>query len=144
MGIFKAAPVPAPLVRTIPAPVPVVKSVPATPLPVLRAAPVFAPQPLPAFRVTPPVAQPIVAESVKPVTYTHLGAHPIQPLSWKKPVKLLDIIFFKYFNHLQFNLNFLKIVTRNKYKFKVTKGTGYHPTFRTLTPQITSICSENS
>lgn len=77
--ILRAAPVPAPLVRTIPAPVPVVKSVPATPLPVLRAAPVFAPAPLPAVRVTPPVAQPIVAESVKPVTYTHLGAHPIQP-----------------------------------------------------------------
>merc|ERR1711899_662403 len=53
-----------------------VKSVPATPLPVFHAAP-FVPAPLPVVRQ--PVVTPVVKKVSKPVTYTHLGAHPIQP-----------------------------------------------------------------
>jgi len=66
--------VPAPVVKAIPAPV--VHSVPAAPLPFFRAAQfVHAPAPV----VRQPVLTPIVKKASKHVTYTHLGAHPIQP-----------------------------------------------------------------
>merc|ERR1712061_134740 len=66
----------APEIKTIELPAPVVKAVPAAPLPVFHAAP-FVPAPLPVVRQ--PVVTPVVKKVSKPVTYTHLGAHPIQP-----------------------------------------------------------------
>ena len=74
--VVKAVEVPAPAVKTITYPAPVVNAVPATPLPVFRAAPIVH-APLPVVRK--PVVTPIVKTLKKPVTYTHLGAHPIQP-----------------------------------------------------------------
>merc|ERR1712001_614522 len=75
--IFKTIDIPAPEVKTIEVAAPVVKAVPATPLPIFRAAPVVhAPAPV---VVRQPVVTPIVKKVSKPVTYTHLGAHPIQP-----------------------------------------------------------------
>ena len=74
--IVKTVEIPAPEVKTIEIAAPVVKAVPATPLPIFRAAPiVHAPVPV----VRQPVVTPIVKKVAKPVTYTHLGAHPIQP-----------------------------------------------------------------
>merc|ERR1719338_109496 len=69
--IVAPAPVPAPLFARAPIAAPVFAP---APLPVVHKA-----VPLPAIRVSPPVVKPVVAEAVKPVTYTHLGAHPIQP-----------------------------------------------------------------
>merc|ERR1711894_806006 len=66
----------APVVKAVEIPAPVVKSVPAAPLPIFRAAPIV-PAPVPVVRQ--PVVTPIVKKTSKPVTYTHLGAHPIQP-----------------------------------------------------------------
>jgi hypothetical protein len=68
--VFKAAPAP---VTTV-VHTPVVNAVPATP--VFKAAPIVQ-APLPVVRQ--PVVTPIVKKTSKPVTYTHLGAHPIQP-----------------------------------------------------------------
>merc|ERR1711863_138491 len=64
------------VVKSVEIPAPVVKAVPAAPLPVFHAAP-FVPAPLPVVRQ--PVVTPVVKKVSKPVTYTHLGAHPIQP-----------------------------------------------------------------
>merc|ERR1719158_1136867 len=86
--VVKAVEVAAPVVKAFAAPVqhttfvatPIVKSVPAAPIvapaPVFKAAPIV-PAPLPVVRQ--PVVTPIVEKVKKPVTYTHLGAHPIQP-----------------------------------------------------------------
>ena len=52
-------------------PAPVVKTVVSEPAVVAAPAPVVAP--------VAPVRAPVVAKVAKPVTYTHLGAHPIHP-----------------------------------------------------------------
>jgi len=75
-ALVKSVEIPAPEIKTIELPAPVVKAVPAAPLPVFHAAP-FVPAPLPVVRQ--PVVTPVVKKVSKPVTYTHLGAHPIQP-----------------------------------------------------------------
>lgn len=78
--VLKTVEIPAPEVKTIHVSAPVVNAVPATPLNVFRAAPapvVHHVAPLPVVRQ--PVVTPIVEKVKKPVTYTHLGAHPIQP-----------------------------------------------------------------
>merc|ERR1739849_58192 len=69
--VVAPAPLPAPLFARAPIAAPLVAP---APLPVVHHA-----VPLPAVRVSPPVVKPVVAEAVKQVTYTHLGAHPIQP-----------------------------------------------------------------
>ena len=77
---FQSVPFAAPVQHTTFVDTPIVKSVPATPIvapaPVFKAAPIV-PAPLPVVRQ--PVVTPIVEKVKKPVTYTHLGAHPIQP-----------------------------------------------------------------
>jgi len=75
-AVVKSAPLAAPLPVTTVVNTPIVKSVPATPVPIVKSAPIV-PAPLPVVRQ--PVVTPIVKKVAKPVTYTHLGAHPIQP-----------------------------------------------------------------
>ena len=75
-AVVKSAPLAAPLPVTTVVNTPIVKSVPATPLPIVKSAPIV-PAPLPVVRQ--PVVAPVVKKVSKPVTYTHLGAHPIQP-----------------------------------------------------------------
>lgn len=62
---------PTPIARTVvAAPAPIARTVVAAPAPVVRTA---VPAPLPLARA------PVVAARTRPVTYTHLGAHPINP-----------------------------------------------------------------
>merc|ERR1712150_375692 len=75
-ALVKSVEIQAPEIKTIELPALVVKAVPAAPLPVFHAAP-FVPAPLPVVRQ--PVVTPVVKKVSKPATYTHLGAHPIQP-----------------------------------------------------------------
>ncbi|TRY77035.1 hypothetical protein TCAL_15931 [Tigriopus californicus] len=61
------------------APLPAVRAAIPAPLPALRAA-IPAPAPVPVLKAVPaPIVKTVVEQRSKPVTYTHLGAHPIQP-----------------------------------------------------------------
>merc|ERR1711981_57283 len=79
--VVKTVEIPEPEVKTIHISAPVVNAVPATPFPVFRgaAAPLVHAPVVHAPVVRQPVVTPIVKKVSKPVTYTHLGAHPIQP-----------------------------------------------------------------
>ena len=64
----------APVARTVvTAPAPVARTVVAAPAPIAPVVRTAVPAPLPLARA------PVVAARTRPVTYTHLGAHPIQP-----------------------------------------------------------------